>query len=75
MINWQRAHDAHDRLVCEVTMPYTLKIIITILGIMGCVCTKYKISNPDIYDIIQFIIVYGFFALLIFGPWIINKRR
>lgn len=53
-------------------MPNWLKIIISILGILFVVCTRYKIHDPNAFDIIQFILWYGFAGILIFLPWFIK---
>lgn len=53
-------------------MPIWLKVAISIFGIMFVVFTRYKIHDPNIFDIIQFVLWYGVAGCLIFLSWAIK---
>lgn len=54
-------------------MPFWLKITITLVGLLGVFISKYKCTDPKLFDILYFIVFYGFWCSLIFLPWVIKS--
>jgi len=50
-------------------MPFWLKVMITLTGLIGIFFSKYKCVDPKFFDILYFVLFYGFWASLIFLPW------